>query len=115
MSYSKYVHVRTGMYGYVIPVMTCTSTYWYVTAYWYIPLRTILPDPVQVYRSPDVSLHHVVSRLEFLLKGLALAPGQALSLCIAPHLEPPSCNELCHSIWKVTVALYDIIYDTIRH
>jgi hypothetical protein len=37
-----------------------TSTYWYVPSlhsctgmYWYIPVRTILPDPVQVYRIPD--------------------------------------------------------------
>jgi hypothetical protein len=51
MSYSKYVQVRTSMYWYVIPVLTCTSMYWYVL----VPVRTILLDPVQVYKIPDAT------------------------------------------------------------
>ena len=52
------VTARTCMYWYIPvctnweflywPVPSCTGTYWYV------PVRTILPNPVQGYRIPDV-------------------------------------------------------------
>ena len=54
----NYLKVRTGMYRYILlrtnmeflycPVPSRTGTYWYV------PVRTILPNPVQGYRIPDV-------------------------------------------------------------
>ena len=53
----NYLKVRTGMYRYILvrtnmeflycPVPSHTGTYWYV------PVRTILPNPVQGYRIPD--------------------------------------------------------------
>ena len=53
----NYLKVRTGMYRYILvhtnmeflycPVPSRTGTYWYV------PVRTILPNPVQGYRIPD--------------------------------------------------------------
>ena len=50
----RYRQVHTGMYMCVPcweflywPVQSCTGTYWYV------PVRTILPNPVQGYRIPD--------------------------------------------------------------
>ena len=53
----NYLKVRTGMYRYILlrtnmeflycPVPSRTGTYWYV------PVHTILPNPVQGYRIPD--------------------------------------------------------------
>ena len=55
----NYLKVRTGMYRYILlrtnmeflycPVPSRTGTYWYV------PVRTILPNPVQGYRIPDAT------------------------------------------------------------
>jgi hypothetical protein len=49
--------VHSGTYQYVLDKNSCTCMYRYVVrtgTYQYIPVHTILPDPVQVYRIPDV-------------------------------------------------------------
>ena len=55
----QYVPVHTGMYKLGILVLACTVLYRYVRVrtgtYGYVPVRTILPNPVQGYRIPDVS------------------------------------------------------------
>ena len=43
----RYILLRTNMEFLYCPVPSRTGTYWYV------PVRTILPNPVQGYRIPD--------------------------------------------------------------
>ncbi len=49
--------VRTRSYQYVLPCTEVKFLYCHVLVrtgtYWYVPVRTILPDPVKVYRIPD--------------------------------------------------------------
>ena len=52
----RYILLRTNMEFLYCPVPSRTGTYWYV------PVRTILPNPVQGYRIPDDT--HIYGRAQ---------------------------------------------------
>ena len=60
--YEKHSCLVNCMYLYVLVRTFQEILYWYVPVctgmYRYVPVHTILPDPVQVYRIPDVNRYH---------------------------------------------------------
>ena len=68
-----YIQVCTNWEFLYWPVPSCTGTYWYV------PVRTISPNPVQGYRIPDAGTYQYVPPCTALYQGYRIPDGFKLS------------------------------------
>ena len=68
--YEKHSCLVNCMYLYVLVRTFQEILYWHVPVctgmYQYVPVHTILPDPVQVYRIPDENLSVLFVRVKFM-------------------------------------------------
>ena len=96
----NYLKVRTGMYRYILlrtnmeflycPVPSRTGTYWYV------PVRTILPNPVQGYRIPDDRIITIITIIAIMfVRTTAFTPFMSvwlLLICYMKYIHRHTCQ-----------------------
>jgi hypothetical protein len=88
--YEKLSCLVNCMYLYVLRLSKFQEIlYWYVPVctgmYWCVPVHTILPDPVQVYRIPDARSNRTAG----------LCDGCHVPLCAGPPVGPRAAAPLC--------------------